>query len=912
MKKKVVKITAVVLLLIVGILAAIPFVLENKIGDIIKNKVNSSIHATFDFAKADLSLFRDFPNARLQLTDIVLINKAPFEGDTLFRSSEAVLSMSVWELFKDAGDPLQIKSLDLENALLNIQVDEEDRANYDITIDDSGKQNGGETPTENFTLDLQSYSLTNSRIIYHDKAAAIYLDVSNIDHKGSGDLSLSTSQLQTTTSALLSLQMDGTEYLKGHEVALDALIGIDLDTYTYTFLKNEGRINQLPLVFEGTVRVADDYQEVDIRFKTPSSDFKNFLALFPEAYSKDFSQVTTTGGFMVEGEFNGRIDDTHIPAFKVGITADKASFKYPDLPKAVEDIVLLAEVTNETGLMADTYLIVENASFKIDEDRFKSNARVTDFTGNTKVTAFIDANINLANISRAYPYAAEKDLKGQLKATISTAFDMASIEKKQYQNTRSSGQMSITDFEYTNAELQHPVNFQTIAVDFKPEKVTLSKMQGTMGKTDFGVSGTINNLLGFLFNKEVVEGNFTLNSNTFSVNDFMVAQGAPVAEETNPVGEEPTIRIPSFLDCTINATAQQVLYDNLVLKDVQGVLRIKDETATISNLTTSLFNGKLALNGEVSTKNETPTFSMKLGAEDFQLAEAFSELELFKVLAPVASALQGKLNSTIALEGLLGKDFTPDLATISGNVLAEIFDTSLKADRANVLNAMAAQLNFIKPEKLNLSGLKTALSFDNGVVTVKPFTVNYEDIAIAVTGNHSFDKKLNYKATLQVPAKYLGKDVNNMIAKIDDTSLQNLTIPVIASIGGLYSSPQVSTDLTSGVKNLTSQLIEIEKQKLLNKGKDKASDLIQGLLTGKGTATDSTATGSPAGNAVKETLGNLLKTTPQKKDSTTVKDSAAVTPRNDAVKEAAKSVLGGFLKKKKQDTATVKKDSVRQ
>ncbi len=515
----------------------------------------------------------------------------------------------------------------------------------------------------------------------------------------------------------------------------------------------------------------------------------------------------------------GRLDDTHIPTFRIDIRSDNASFKYPDLPKAVENIVIAAEVTNKTGLTEDTYVTIEKASFGIDQDRFAMNAKVWDLTGNTKVDAQIDANMNLANLSRAYPYAAEKDLKGLLKAKVSTAFDMASLEKKQYAKTRTSGQLSIEGFEYSNEELTAPVQFQTIALDFKPERVSLNKMQGTLGKTDFNVTGTLNNLLGFMFNNEEVEGNFNLVSNTFSLNDFMVAE-SELSEDKKPKStvDKASIKIPSFLNCTINAKAQTVLYDNLVLKNVEGVLRIKDETATLSNLTSSLFSGKLAMNGEVSTKAEIPTFVMRLGAEEFQLAEAFKELTLLKTLAPVAAALQGKLNSTIEISGNLSSDFTPDLASISGDILAQLFETRISPEKANVLNAMATQLNFFKPEKLNLNGLKTALSFKDGVVTVKPITFSYQDIGVTVNGSHSFDKNLNYKATLQVPAKYLGSEVTNLIAKIDDSSLQNLTIPVGVSIGGMYNSPKVTTDLTSGVKNLTASLIEIEKQKLVNKG----------------------------------------------------------------------------------------------
>jgi hypothetical protein len=216
--------------------------------------------------------------------------------------------------------------------------------------------------------------------------------------------------------------------------------------------------------------------------------------------------------------------------------------------------------------------------------------------------------------------------------------------------------------------------------------------------------------------------------------------------------------------------------------------------------------------------------------------------------------------------------------------------------------------NFIDFKKLNLKELKTALTFEDGIVKVKPFTINYQDIAINVAGSHTFDQKLNYAATLDVPAKYLGKEISSLIAKIDDTSLEGLTIPVTANIGGQYSSPTVSTDLTSGVKSLTSKLIEIEKQKLLNQGKDKAKSLIGGLLGGDAKTKDSTSQNTTGQEAVKGVLGGLLGNKPKSQDTTATKTNTTTT-KKDAIKEAASGVLGGFLNKKKKDTP-VQKDSV--
>ena len=289
--------------------------------------------------------------------------------------------------------------------------------------------------------------------------------------------------------------------------------------------------------------------------------------------------------------------------------------------------------------------------------------------------------------------------------------------------------------------------------------------------------------------------------------------------------------------------------------------------------------------------------------EQLQIGETFKALELFKAVAPIAQIFQGKLNSDIELSGNLTNDFTPDLLSLSGNILAKIMSRDINPEKAPLLTALAGKLDFIDLKELNFDDLITKLSFENGVVNVKPFTVTYRDIAIGVDGTHTFDKKMNYKATMNVPAKYLGSEINSLIAKIDEKELENLTIPVVANIGGNYTSPNVTTDLTSGVKSLTSKLVEIQKQKLINKGKDEVRSLIGDVLSQDSKEGDSTKTDATK-QGVKEVLGGILSSTKKEKDSAGAQiDSSAKNP----IKETAKDILGGLFKKKKD---TVKKDSV--
>ena len=477
---------------------------------------------------------------------------------------------------------------------------------------------------------------------------------------------------------------------------------------------------------------------------------------------------------------------------------------------------------------------------------------------------------------------------------------MESIEKKRYENTVLNGHLKVNELRYNSDNLSGPLTIHEAGMEFSPARVLLNNMNGQLGKTDFKIDGIIKNLLGFLFNDEKVTGSFKMNSDNFDLGDFMSQEDvAKSGSDKSALTQESTelktekIQIPAFLDCTVDARANSVVYDNLILRNVKGQLKIVDQQAILSNFQSSLYNGTLNLNGYTSTKGEIPSFSMELDMGNLNLEETFKSVELFRVLAPMAAALEGKLNSVIKISGNLKDDFTPDLKTITGNVLAEALAVKLNPENAKILNSLNSQLNFIEADKFNLKTLKTALSFKDGIVNVKPFTIKYEDIAITVDGSHSFDKKLNYNLNFEVPRKYLGKQVNSLIAQIDEKELANLTLPVKATIGGFYDAPEINTDLTTGIKDLTSRLIAVQKQKLINKGSEKAGELLGGLLSANDTKKDSLSDKSAENVKLNDVLGDVLSNNTKNKDTTTTtKDSSA---KEDPLTTTAKGILGGIL-----------------
>jgi hypothetical protein len=333
-----------------------------------------------------------------------------------------------------------------------------------------------------------------------------------------------------------------------------------------------------------------------------------------------------------------------------------------------------------------------------------------------------------------------------------------------------------------------------------------------------------------------------------------------------------------------------VVYDNLNLQNLKGVLYIKDEKAVLKNMTSSIFDGTLSLSGDISTKQEIPIFSLNLEAINFDISQSFKSLELLNRLAPIAKILDGKLNTNLKVSGNLDKAFLPDLNSVSGQALAELLVTKTNKNQEAIINQLDQELGFIDFNKLDLKALKAQLEFAEGKVVVKPFNLKYNDIKIEVSGTHGFDNSINYNALFNVPAKYLGSDVNRLIGNIDDDEINKITIPVSANIGGSYSNPIIKTDLSSSVKNLTNQLIEVQKQKLLSQGKDKASHLINSMISENKSKADSSKTEQI--NAVKNIVNDMMSSKKQTGDST------KITP----ITKSVKQVLGGFLEKKKTDT----------
>ena len=887
------KVVAALVVLVLVALVALPFLLEKNIDKIVHNAIEGKVNARIDYADIDLSLIKSFPKAQLDIQDLKIINNAPFANDTLFYANRLMTSFSFSQFFKGVDESIAIDKIRISTAVAKILVNKEGKANYDITIPDN------ETPEEETSTDESSssmslnldYEIDNMRVVYNDSVSHTYVTIDNLMHSGKGDVSAELSDLDTTTDLELSFAMAGVEYTHNMPINLRAIVGVDQVNQKYTFKENSGKLNQIPLVFSGWVQMQEQATDMDISFTSEKASFKDLLASIPKAYKTDLKGVNASGKFDLHGSIKGQSTDTTIPKLDVVLDTRNASFKYPDLPKGISDITLVANVVNTSGLIDDTFVDIDAFHMKIDQDEFSASGKLSNLSKNPTVNAKAKGIVNLGNLKNAYPIGEETmNLTGVLNADISMNFSQSAIDNEDYENIKSEGMLGVSNFMVENEELPYPVEISEANIDFSPSIVTLEKFNMTTGTSDLSATGTLENIIPFALSDEVLKGDFNFNADKFKVSDFMTASEEGAAESVEETtedssGETSEGMIPSFLDITSRFNAGIVYYDNLELKNAKGELAIKDQKAALKDLSADFFNGNIGMIGEVSTANETPTFDMELDLTKLDITQSFDKIEMLQKLAPIASALQGLFTSEIKVKGSLQDDMTPDLNSLSGSATVKLLEAQLQPEKSTTLNLLNQKASFINLDDMNLNDLSTSLEFKDGKMEVQPFDFQLsKDIKVTASGSHAFDAGVDYNLNMDVPAKYMGSSASSMLSKLSAQEQSSMKVPVPITIGGSLTQPKVGIDMKSGITSLTNQIVSNQKQELKQKATSKVTEEISSRVSGK------------AGSVVSGLLGGN-KTTSSEVTSET--ETEKKTDTKEAVKDAATNALKGLFGKKK-------------
>jgi len=309
------KVLAVILVILALAAVILPYAFKGKVITLAKQEINNQINAQIDFHEMDFGLVRSFPDFRLTITNLSVVGKNEFKGDTLAFIPEIKVVFNLIDVLK--GN-YEVNKISLIKPQLLIWTKSDGQANYDIAlVDESTPKTDIETNSDeeaDINIHLKKFSIVDGSLTYRDDTAQMMVNIVGLNHTLSGDLSAARTTLYTQTSmADLTVKMGETTYLNHVGVRYQANLDADLANSIYTFGKNELTLNNLKLNFDGSVSLLNEGINLVLTYNTPSTEFKELLSLIPPSYLKDYQGLETTGSFSLKGALKGLYTVFHEP-----------------------------------------------------------------------------------------------------------------------------------------------------------------------------------------------------------------------------------------------------------------------------------------------------------------------------------------------------------------------------------------------------------------------------------------------------------------------------------------------------------------------------------------------------------------------------------------------------------------------
>ena len=319
MKKALIILASLVVLILI-LLFTLPYFFKDDIKAAIDKELASSINADvhFELDNFSVSLFPNFPNLTVGIEDLSIAGRDEFAGKTLFSTKNLEVEVNLKKILFD--DQLSIQGISLDQPHIWIKVLADGKANYDIAVpSEEPVETPEETPAEEpFKISIEHWQIINGDITYDDETIPFVLELTDVNHKGSGDFSLTVFDMDTQTDATLAtVSYDGAEYIKNRHITANAVLSMDLDQYKFTFKNNEFKLNDFALGMDGWFSMPEEGYDMDLTITSKDNSFKSLLSLIPAMYATDFDGLKASGTVDFNTTLKGLYTDEKIPAFKV-------------------------------------------------------------------------------------------------------------------------------------------------------------------------------------------------------------------------------------------------------------------------------------------------------------------------------------------------------------------------------------------------------------------------------------------------------------------------------------------------------------------------------------------------------------------------------------------------------------------
>ncbi len=845
--KKFLKITGILFGLVIVALIGLPAMFKDKIIQTVKDTINENLNAKVDFGSFDLSIISSFPDFKFEIEKISVVGVNEFAKDTLAYIGKLDLNINLKSVL--SGDQYQINKIIISSPKIKTIVLPDGKANWDIAKTDTTQQ-AEDTTSEStpFKLSLKKFKIENAQIIYDDQQGKMYSEIKNLNYDLSGDFTQDVFDLiQSLSIESITYKMDNIAYLSRAQFNAKADMQADMKQMKFVFKENEFNLNQFILKLDGFVSMPNDSDIVlDIKTSSVENTFKSLLSLVPAVYKKDFAGLQASGKVSFYADFKGIYNNHSYPAFNVKLLVNNGMFKYPSLPKSVNNVNIDLEISNKENNLDKMIVDLRKFHVEMADNPIDVKAIVRTPISDPNFDIAVKGKINLSSVKDFIPLDKGDDLNGIITSDIELAGKMSDVDKKQYDKFKANGNLEISEMKYKASTLPYEVYLQKMWMNFTNQYVELKDFTAYVGKSDFHAKGKIENFLQYVFKDELLKGEFNFTSHLIDVNELMASSTSDSVTNTSTVtsnsGTVTTtnssttspVDIPANIDFALNSKIDKVLYDKMEISDLKGKITVRDKRLMMDNVVMNVLGGKLIMDGYYDSKNlKKPLVAFNFKVENFDVKKTFETFNTVQKLAPVAKYTKGLFTATLENFNVsLNEKMEPDLNSIDARGV--IKTNNIVIGGYEPFNKLADALKQEQFKNINIQNLNLSYKIKDGRMIFEPFTTKINQIPTTISGSTGLDQTIDYKWAMEIPKSMFGNQANNamngLLQQLNQKAGTSVQLPekinVDVFFGGTVTKPTVKTSLREFTQNVKEDVKEQVTQAIVDKAAEEAQKIL--------------------------------------------------------------------------------------
>jgi AsmA-like C-terminal region len=406
----------------------------------------------------------------------------------------------------------------------------------------------------------------------------------------------------------------------------------------------------------------------------------------------------------------------------------------------------------------------------------------------------------LLNIAHAYGISAVEGVKGSgaVQLNVAVAGPIGQTDKLTY-----SGNGGLRNAIFNLTSLSKPLGVRNADLQFSGNSIVLNNVDLSIGET-------------------VARGNLTLHNPADPRVEFSLAaekinvpEWQALTAQNRPSGNSLIGRMTGSGRVSVNT----VLYDDLVLSNVDSTVKLDNGLITMSPLTAGMYGGQEVGTVVLNARTEPVTYSVNLKLQDVDANRILS------AISPVKDGLYGRVSAN-ANTKFTGSGGARSIArTLDGRISLNLHDGAIA--NMDLLHQMAAMAQFLQMGKLvdpvtKVGELSGDFDIKNGVAQTNNLKGSFDAGSFAATGTIDLEQqKLNLRMTPVLSKEYSdavgGTEIGGYLTTAVANQNGEIVVPMV--ITGTFQDPEFAPDLQ--------KVAEMKLQQIVPGG------LLKGILRGK-------------------------------------------------------------------------------